>query len=287
MAPIVPYAGENIKKQWNDTIYEDIIPNEEEDFTYTNKFLDLMDKYSSYNDLCKELLNRNAYLIVSNTELTIYDDKPIPTGSSYVGNNISPYIDQCILIETDNASDFEVKAYYFFSYLGAYHMDREVVRQYLKSITGMGQARDTALEEFMDSLYSASYMEEDEETSALNDQMDVLSHHQRSQIQKILNEFPDDDDSTIFDMNSLLSYLYNNPHMICNEYGNSLFLTNAAGIIDLSDISYFEGQILCCNLSDRYMIIPFLDASKDYSLRLLCTDAEGRVYVQDDFDFTI
>lgn len=80
-----------------------------------------------------------------------------------------------------------------------------------------------------------------------------------------------------YNIDILLSYLYTNRRYKYNEYTNALF---TAKFKSISGYSYYNNNILVCEVDGKYLATPVIDLGDDYKLKLICLNTNNQIIVQ-------
>jgi hypothetical protein len=87
-----------------------------------------------------------------------------------------------------------------------------------------------------------------------------------------------------YNLDKLLAFFYNSRRYKTNSYTNSLFLNNNESISGYSYIETNEEPILVCEIDDKYLIIPVMDLSDNYKMKLISIDKNNNIEINTNFD---
>lgn len=80
-----------------------------------------------------------------------------------------------------------------------------------------------------------------------------------------------------YNIDVLLSYLYTNRRYQHNHYTNALFTSKFKSV---NGYSYYNNDILVCEIDDTYLATPVSDLGDDYKLKLICLNTDNQVIVK-------
>ncbi len=243
------------------------------------------ENYEKEFEILHSLLVQNIQSIVYNTNEYIFDNNNYSHQYNIDGKDdiaLSYYINTLL-----NARSPEVNyplVYYFLSYINYQFGDKESYRrilEYLKNIYNATKSfpfnRIENIDELVAQYESLSLPEIDNSILSMESVMN-MEYEKDKELEKIY-ELSDTNEKKErnYNIDILLSYLYTNRRYKHNEYTNSLFTTKFKSV---DGYSYYNNNILVCEIDDKYLATPVMDLGDDYKLKLICLTPDDQVIVQ-------
>ena len=272
-APIVPYAGETLKKNWIGDEDGAVMNQSASELIYASNFMKLLNSNEDWEALINHYFNTYAFHILQHTEYTI-----IP------GSNIG--IDRLLQRNNDHSEDEAVKFYYFLSYVLFSNMQRENVISYLNSVGSFPKKvfESTDLTAMLKAMHSQIEIDPEMAANEFWDQMG-MTENDYYKIDELVDQANAKDEYEItFDIQQMISFIYNHRYIVCDEYTNRRFLDEAKDV-EVGNVSYYRDNMMSVLVNNKYLVIPYLDIAKDYTMHLLCMDREGQIFVKDEIKF--
>ena len=109
----------------------------------------------------------------------------------------------------------------------------------------------------------------------------ALSDDSQEFVNKLLEHTPKDRQTDIYDLDALLAELYTMRHIETNDYTNQFFLAEYPNIT-INNYTYINGNIMACEINDKYLAIPFVDIAADYNIKVLTIDKNHEIKFWND-----
>ena len=294
-SPIVPYSG--IIKQPN--MSESTMSNLDIDRQNSNidNILHILNKPNSeIKDFIKNTLINNPFDIISNSnkfikndnynkEYNIKDDDNVP-------DNLLPSDIISLLLSN---SKYDISTIYFIITYIYYSFKKEQYPDVISKLTLLKNTmsdictfKNTSVQTAMESMsnfnlpsISDSILDID-----ISNNMEYENDKKIEKLMDMTNLNYTDFKTKKYNLDKLLAYVYNSRRFETNPYTNSLFLNNNEIIEGYSYIQNGDSQILVCELDDRQLIIPVMDLSDNYKLKLITMDKDNIIQLTPDFKTT-
>lgn len=267
MSPIVPYDSTTIKKAPFDegaSFGETSIPS----LSYINKLKAELKNNPNIEDNIRRHMHGGLYNILQNA----------PVFTSIFNNNLE-------LLKDRGEDMYDAIAYYFMANLLHFNIPTEKALSFLDYAAKLSSGNITAQEmtELTSLMDPDSYYDIDMATEYWQNM--TTTELDGEKIDELINTSLYSESKPSYDIQILLSYIYNHTYMVCDEYTNNTFMDMIANKATVTNVSYYDKDIMSCEINGKYTVIPYLDLSKDYKMGMLCMNKDGEVELKNDFNF--
>lgn len=267
IAPIVPYDSTTIKKAPFDegaSFGETSIPS----LSYINKLKTELKNNPNIEDNIRRHMHGGLYNILQNA----------PVFTSIFNNNLE-------LLKDRGEDMYDTIAYYFMSNLLHFNISSEKALAFLDYAAKLSTGNITAQEmaELTSLMDPDSYYDIDMATEYWQNM--TTTELDGEKIDELINTSPYSESKPSYDIQILLSYIYNHAYMVCDDYTNNTFMDMIGNKATITNVSYYDKGIMSCEVNGKYIVIPYLDLSKDYKMGLLCMNKDGEIELKNDFNF--
>ena len=272
-APIVPYAGENIKKTWIGDEDGKVMNRSTSELIYASEFSNRLKETSDWVSLANHYFNKYAFHILQHTDYTV-----VP------GTDIR--IDRLLQRNNDHPEDEAVKFYYFLAYAIFSKMESETAISYLDSVASFPKKvfESTDLNSMLKAMHSQIEIDPEMTANEFWDQMGMTEDDYYKIDELVDHANAKDEYEITFDIQQMISFIYNHRYMVCDEYTNRRFLDEAKDV-EVGNVSYYRDNMMSVLVNNKYLVIPYLDIARDYTMHLLCMDREGQIFIKDEIKF--
>lgn len=283
-SPIVPYSA-TLKRA--DEVAAADTEIKENRYSYLQ---DMVDNYGEiYTDA--ELRERNLSKIALSNANSIIDNIKIPFEHWHsIMDIFSTY--QTLLGDNDTCINCDAKAdtLKYLAYIWLLNQDtvptpEEVCNQYKDFMCFkkhmMNPMKPDEFKQVFESM--CGYKTGDISDMLCTEAWTALTEDSQEFIDKLLEHTPKDRQTDIYDLDALLAEFYTMRHIETNDYTNQFFLAEYPNIT-INNYTYINGNIMACEINDKYLAIPFVDIAADYNIKVLTIDKNHKIKVWDDLN---
>ncbi len=288
-APLIPYSGVIKKQELNHQyVFDSVVPTTELDgigfdkpsaeYDGAKELLELYKRQTSGNtdlaELMGELLLQNIHGIIT------YQKK------FYSLHSAADAV-QCAM-NIEGTIPYGVALYYGFMYLMSLDDDGQYdnftcaqLSELVYDLQNLSQVNRPLTDTQFAAVFEGLMKTETPQSIAQESTWFALSKEAQKTSQVITKGTPKLYSlADTFNLDALISTLYNMRYIEFTEFANQQLISGLK-LSKLTDTNYLDGNMVLCEVNDRFLVVPYVDIADDYAVKCLSINRNGIITQHD------